>query len=259
MNAQELDDRLEAAIPIVRAAGRLALDYFNDRGALAIEHKGQQDLVSIADRAVEELIRAELAKPCSRATRCWARRAAGAAMRARTWVLDPIDGTFNFLKGIPCWGVVAAYVVDGRDRDRPDLRPGPRRAVRRPARRGCVPQRCGRSGSRATRASTRPAWRSPTASASRKASYVAMVDARAGDGFEHRRAGSTAMQLCWVADGRCDGFATLYCSSWDALAGLILVEEAGGLATRLRRATTACSARAAWSPRRRRWRRRSRR
>ena len=33
---------------------------------------------------------------------------------ARTWVLDPIDGTFNFLKGIPCWGVVAAYVVDGR-------------------------------------------------------------------------------------------------------------------------------------------------
>ena len=102
--------------PIVRAAGALALDYFNDRGGLAIEHKGQQDLVSIADRNVEELLRARAGRGLSRATRCWARRAAGPAMRPRTWVLDPIDGTFNFLKGIPCWGVVAAYVVDGRHR-----------------------------------------------------------------------------------------------------------------------------------------------
>jgi fructose-1,6-bisphosphatase/inositol monophosphatase family enzyme len=43
-------------------------------------------------------------------------------------------------------------------------------------------------------------------------------------GFEHRRCGSTAIQLCWVADGRCDAFVTRYCSAWDCLAGLILVE-----------------------------------
>ena len=67
MNAQELDDRLQAATPVVRAAGRLALQYFNDRAGLAIEHKGQQDLVSIADRAVEDLIRGELAKLIRRA------------------------------------------------------------------------------------------------------------------------------------------------------------------------------------------------
>jgi myo-inositol-1(or 4)-monophosphatase len=58
-----------------------------------------------------------------------------------------------------------------------------------------------------------------------------MIDAVLRFGFEHRRCGSTAIQLCWVADGRCDAFITQYCSSWDCLAGLILVEEAGGHAT----------------------------
>ena len=61
MTPQELDVRLAAAIPIVRAAGELALRFFRDRGSLAIEHKGQQDLVSIADRAVEDLLRERLA------------------------------------------------------------------------------------------------------------------------------------------------------------------------------------------------------
>ena len=51
-----------------------------------------------------------------------------------------------------------------------------------------------------------------------------MVQAALEHGFEHRRAGSTAVQLGWVADGRCDGVATLYCSSWDVLAGLLLVD-----------------------------------
>ena len=45
------------------------------------------------------------------------------------------------------------------------------------------------------------------------------------------RCGSTAVQLGWVADGRCDGLATRYCDYWDVIAGLMLVEEAGGLAS----------------------------
>ena len=60
---------------------------------------------------------------------------------------------------------------------------------------------------------------------------LTMVDAALDQGFEHRRCGSTAVQLCWVADGRCDAFVTHFCSAWDCLAGLILVQEAGGHAS----------------------------
>jgi myo-inositol-1(or 4)-monophosphatase len=229
MNAQELDDRLEAAIPIVRAAGRLALDHFNDRGALAIEHKGQQDLVSIADRAVEDLIRTELAALFP-GDAVLGEEGGGAGDAARTWVLDPIDGTFNFLKGIPCWGVVAAFVVDGVTVI--GLTYDPVHDELYTARRGGGAFRNGApitvSGNATIDTSCLAlaySFRQP------KETYVAMVDAAISHGFEHRRAGSTAIQLCWVGDGRCDGFATLHCSSWDCLAGLILVEEAGGRAT----------------------------
>jgi myo-inositol-1(or 4)-monophosphatase len=228
MNAEQLDARLEAAIPIVRAAGRLALEHFRNRAALLIEHKGQQDLVSIADRAVEDLIRAELA-------RLWPEDAVlgeegGGDDASRTWVLDPIDGTFNFLKGIPCWGVVAAYVVDGRIML--GLTYDPVHDELFTARRGGGAFRNGEpirvSGNASVDTSCVAfaySFRQP------QQTYVDMVEHALSQGFEHRRMGSTAVQLCWVADGRCDGLATLYCASWDVLAGLILVEEAGGRAT----------------------------
>jgi myo-inositol-1(or 4)-monophosphatase len=148
----------------------------------------------------------------------------------RTWVLDPIDGTFNFLKGIPCWGVVAAYVVDGRIML--GLTYDPVHDELFTARRGGGAFRNGEpirvSGNASVDTSCVAfaySFRQP------KETYVDMVEHALSQGFEHRRMGSTAVQLCWVADGRCDGLATLYCASWDVLAGLILVEEAGGRAT----------------------------
>jgi myo-inositol-1(or 4)-monophosphatase len=145
-------------------------------------------------------------------------------------VLDPIDGTFNFLKGIPCWGVVAAYVVEGRiligltyDPVHDELFIARRGGG---ALRNGTPIRVsGNAGVDTSCLALAYSFRQPAES------YVDMVQATLQQGFEHRRVGSTAIQLCWVADGRCDCFATQYCSSWDALAGLILVEEAGGLTT----------------------------
>jgi myo-inositol-1(or 4)-monophosphatase len=108
----DLDAQLAAAVPIVREAGQLALRYFRERDSLAIEHKGHQDLVSIADRSVEDLLRERLATAFP-GDAVLGEEGGGSDDAARTWVLDPIDGTFNFLKGIPCWGVVAALVIDG--------------------------------------------------------------------------------------------------------------------------------------------------
>lgn len=229
MTETELDERLEAMTAVIKDAGRLALDFFRDRGSLHVERKGQQDLVSRADRAVEELIRAELAARFPE-DGVLGEEGGGEGDTERTWVIDPIDGTFNFLRGIPCWGVVAAYVVEGRTELglTYDAVHGELFAARRGggAFRNGEPIRV--SGLTEVEGSCLALAYTFRQS---KASYVRMVQAALEHGFEHRRAGSTAVQLGWVADGRCDGVATLYCSSWDVLAGLLLVEEAGGVAT----------------------------
>lgn len=224
----DLGDRLEAMTGVVRDAGRLALDFFRNRGSLAVEFKGQQDLVSLADRAVEDLIRKELAARFPKDAIVG--EEGGGAETADAWVLDPIDGTFNFLRGIPCWGVVAAYVAGGRTEL--GLTYDPVHDELFAARRGHGAFRNGEpirvSGKTAVDTSCVAlaySFRQP------RATYLAMVRRALERGFEHRRCGSTAVQLGWVADGRCDALATLHCSSWDAIAGLLLVEEAGGRAT----------------------------
>lgn len=224
----DLDQRLDAMTGIIREAGRLALDFFVNRAELAVEHKGQQDLVSKADRAVEELIRTELA---ARFPGDAVVGEEGGGQEVPTaWVLDPIDGTFNFLKGMPCWGVVAAFVVEGRTEL--GLTYDPVHDELFVARRGHGAFRNGApitvSGNQTVETSCLAlaySFRQP------RETYVRMVATALEQGFEHRRCGSSAVQLCWVADGRCDGFATLHCSSWDVIAGLLLVEEAGGRAT----------------------------
>ncbi len=229
MTPQELDSQLAAATPIVRAAGALALDYFRDRATLAIEHKGPQDLVSIADRNVEELLRERLAVAFP-GDAVLGEEGGGDDTARRTWVLDPIDGTFNFLKGIPCWGVVAALVVDGRveigltyDAVHDEMFTARRGGG---TFRNGVPVRVsGNAGVDTSCLAVAYSFRQ------QRESYVALVEGALDQGFEHRRCGSTAVQLCWVADGRCDAFVTHLCSSWDCLAGLILVEEAGGIAS----------------------------
>jgi myo-inositol-1(or 4)-monophosphatase len=229
MTDADLDAHLAVAVPIVRDAGQLALRYFREREGLTIEHKGQQDLVSIADRAVEDYLRDRLATAFP-GDAVLGEEGGGSDDASRTWVLDPIDGTFNFLKGIPCWGVVAALVIDGKLAI--GLTYDPVHDELFTARRGGGAHRNGEpirvSGNEGVDTSCLAlayTFKQP------REDYVAMVERALRLGFEHRRCGSTAIQLCWVADGRCDAFLTQFCSSWDCLAGLILVQEAGGLAS----------------------------
>ena len=115
MTDHDLDLRLLTARAVAREAGKLAFDYFSRRAQLQVELKGMQDVVSVADRAVEDLMRARLSG-------AWpeddllgeegggAERRPGAAL----WVIDPIDGTANFLRGMPYWSVALACVKDDR-------------------------------------------------------------------------------------------------------------------------------------------------
>ena len=220
--------RLTRAIEVVRDAGALALDYYKNRDRLTIEKKGRQDLVSAADRAVEVLIREQLGR--SFAEDGYVGEEGGGEATGSCWVIDPIDGTHNFLRGLPFWAVTVAYVRDGRTEIGLTFDPvhDEMYAARRGhgATRNGVPIRVS--------SETDPASASVALSFNMKTqsdAYLSMLGQLIGEGFEHRRIGSTAIKLVFVADGRCEGMVALRCNSWDVLGGLVIVEEAGGLAT----------------------------
>jgi myo-inositol-1(or 4)-monophosphatase len=227
----DLTLRLHAAGAIIREAGRLALDHFRQRGQLEIELKGRQDLVSSADREVEALIRAQLAAAFPADAIIGEEGGVEAAgSGGPLWVIDPIDGTANFLRGLPYWSVTLALVQDRR------LELGvtydPVHDELFTARRGHGARRDGRPiRVSAARDPGQAVIGSTFTFKMAIAAYVGLVDGILRAGADHRRLGSTALMMAHVADGRLDACATLYCNSWDVLGGLLLVEEAGGVAS----------------------------
>jgi myo-inositol-1(or 4)-monophosphatase len=227
MTESDLDARMALATDAVRAAGRLALDYFIRREALAIERKGLQDLVSEADREVERVIRDRLGAAFPEDGILGEEH--GGELHPHLWVIDPIDGTANFLRGLPYWCVVLAYAVDNEpvlaltyDAVHDELFAARRG---RGATRNGVPIRVAGRG---------PAEACVGLSYSFKTeagAYERLIERLLAHRLDHRRMGSSALSLCHLADGRLDAAAAPSCNSWDVLAGLLLVQEAGGLVT----------------------------
>jgi myo-inositol-1(or 4)-monophosphatase len=229
-----VDARYRFLQRLARSAGTLARDFWNRRDTLVVESKGPQDFVSRADREVETFIRQELAEAFPGDGFLGEETASSFVAGAhRLWIVDPIDGTHNFLRGIPYWNVSIAYAENGvRTLG----------AVYDPPHDELFHARRGEG-----------AWRSSAAGDKRLAvagttslagAFVAIghhdryADPRydairrtlMGTGTAFRNFGSGALQLAHVADGRLDAFVELELSSWDAMAGLLLVEEAGGFA-----------------------------
>lgn len=226
-----LDLRLAAAGAITREAGQLARAYFLRRESLEIESKGQQDLVSIADRAVEDLIRAHLTRLFP-SDDIIGEEGGYADDRGgeRVWVIDPIDGTSNFLRGLPYWCVAVAYLVGGRTELAVTYDPVHDELFT--ARRGQGTQRNGQPVQVSGR--TDPGQSAIGSAYSFKASlegYLVQVERIMRGGSDLRRLGSSALLLCHTADGRIDGAAILLCYAWDVIGGLLLVQEAGGVAS----------------------------
>ena len=224
----EIDARLATAVAVIREAGDLALDYFRRREALAVEFKGPQDVVSKADQEVERLIRDRLAAAFPD-DGCVGEEHGAAGDAARSWVIDPIDGTQNFLRGIPYWTVVLAFVVDGRTVL--GLTLDPVHGELFTARRGHGARRDGEAI--ACRRPAAPGEACVALSFGFKDSWREYVDIQARfleRGVDMRRLGSTALILAHIADGRLDVIYAPGNQSWDCIAGLLLVQEAGGVA-----------------------------
>ena len=228
-----LDARYTFLLRLARDAGKRARDFWERRGALTVELKGPQDFVTVADREVESFIREEIARAFPRDHFLGEETAASFTGNAeRLWIVDPIDGTHNFLRGVAFWNVSIAYVEDGvRTLG----------AVYDPARDELFHAR--RDGG-ALRADAGGETRIGTASTAALSSamvavghsdrisdlrVVALRRALMEANAAFRNFGSAALQLAHVADGRLDAYVELELSSWDAMAGLLLVEEAGGL------------------------------
>ena len=185
-------------------------------------------MVSDADRDAEaviaELLRAE--RPDDGLVGEEGSRSPAAG--ARRWVVDPLDGTTNFLYGNPAWSVSVA--LEDEDGGLAGVVHDPARGETFRAARGGGCELNGRP------VRVREHDRIETALLASGFGYEAELRARQADTLRHvlprvrdvRRAGSAALDLAWVAAGRLDGYWERGLKPWDWAAGTLLVSEAGG-------------------------------
>ncbi|MGH6930059.1 MAG: inositol monophosphatase family protein, partial [Dongiaceae bacterium] len=107
----DLDVRLHAACAAALAGGRLARRFFDNRDTLQVDTKGPQDHASAADREVEKLI-IDLLSRAFPADGFFGEEGGG-TIRDDLWIIDPIDGTTNFVHGLASYCVSLAYVRGG--------------------------------------------------------------------------------------------------------------------------------------------------
>ena len=228
LNATALQDRRAAAEQIAREGGTLALDYFRNLSTLAVESKGPQDVVSVADREVEDLLRERLLARFPGDGMLGEERGLteGAAGNG-IWVVDPIDGTASFVTGIPAWCVSVAYVV-GREIELGVVF-DPCHDEMYVAARGAGAELNGAPIHASTAGSIADGvvgigFSGRTAPAP---VHAFMQPLLAGGGMYFRN-GSGALMIAYVAAGRLIGYYEAHINSWDCLGGLALVREAGG-------------------------------
>lgn len=113
MSELELQARLDLAVETARQAGELTLRYFR-RHDLIVEQKGDQTPVTIADREAEQLVRRRV-KECFPGDAVLGEEFAETAGESGyRWIVDPIDGTQSFVRGVPLYGTVVAVERGGR-------------------------------------------------------------------------------------------------------------------------------------------------
>lgn len=229
MSDERLTARLGAAEAVAREAGQEALSFFRAPETISVKAKGRQDFVSQVDGAVERLIRERLAARFSDDGFIGEEDGADldAAADAGIWVIDPIDGTANFVSGVPVWCVSIAYVVG--DVIELGVIYDPNREELYSARRGQGAWRNGRQ-IRASRAGSLDEGTVGIGYSPRTAvaPVTGAIERLLTAGGMYQNNGSGALMLAYVAAGRLIGYCEAHINAWDCLAGILLVNEAGG-------------------------------
>ncbi len=224
---------LATAVEIVRRAGTMQLEYLG--GNLQIRKKGAIDLVTAIDVEVERMGRAVIAErfPDHEVLAEELRNDTGRTPARYRWVFDPLDGTVNFAHGLPIFCSCLALEIDRRP---------VAAAVFDPTRRELFTAERGAG-----------AWLNDAPL--RVSDTGSVLDAMLCTGFPYdvhdtvddlvglfgafvararavRRLGSAALDLCYLAAGRFDGFWEQRLRPWDMSAASLVVEEAGGRLSR---------------------------
>ncbi|MBB3447021.1 myo-inositol-1(or 4)-monophosphatase [Rhizobium sp. BK379] len=219
------ETRADYCRTIIRAAGELVLQGFHAGAGTGVSMKGPQDYLTETDAASEALIRDGIL--ASFPGDSFFGEEGGGAIGERVWVVDPVDGTANFARGIPHFCISIAYVEKGVTEFG---------AIYNPALDELYFAERGRGASlngkpiqvaatnRYDATTIEMGWSTRIANET----YLDVVKGLLDLGTNVRRAGSGALALAYVADGRSDGYVELHMNSWDCLAGLLLVSEAGG-------------------------------
>jgi myo-inositol-1(or 4)-monophosphatase len=220
---------LDLALAAARVGGAIILEAFG--GRYDAEYKGRHDPVTKVDHASEEAI-IELIRTERPDDAIVAEESGGLESSGRHWIIDPLDGTVNFIHGIPqiavsvgLWegttplsGVVLDPLRDetftaetgkGARLNGAEIRVSPTEQLDRAV----------------------VATGFPYDHADHAPEYAAALGAVLGSVNGIRRFGSAALDLAWVAAGRFDAFWELGIAPWDQAAGILLVREAGGRVT----------------------------
>jgi myo-inositol-1(or 4)-monophosphatase len=207
---------------ILTQAGTEALTFFNTLHARTVETKAPGDLVSDADRAVEVTIRRLLAQyfPSDGILG----EEMGGTPTGRFWAVDPIDGTSNFLSGLPFWTISLGLMEGGQPVAGGILAPALGLMVVGDAN-GTLKETGLSSGSRATDPPCIGIGRNPRWHAADRHATDSAIEAA---GLSPRLLGSCALSLMLVATGRLKGYIEPRVGGlWDCAAGLALCRAAG--------------------------------
>jgi myo-inositol-1(or 4)-monophosphatase len=220
---------LNTAVKAARRAGQIINRASLDLDALTVKHKGYNDFVSEVDRAAEQAIISVLldAYPDHAIL---AEESGGQGESEFQWIIDPLDGTTNFLHGFPQYAVSIAMSHKGvlthaviYDPSRNDLFTATRGAG------AFLNDRRIRVSKREHLRDTLIGTGFPFREFTHMDAYLGMFRDVAQATAGIRRPGSAALDLAYTAAGRFDGFWEIGLNPWDIAAGALLVQEAGGL------------------------------
>ncbi|AKS42787.1 inositol monophosphatase family protein [Wenzhouxiangella marina] len=220
---------INIASEAARQAGGLMRKFSQRLESIPVERKARNDYVSDVDRACEQAIRQYILKH-HRDHAIQGEEMGQQGDSEYLWIIDPLDGTSNYLRGIPHYAVSIALQIRGRIEH--GVIYDPMRDEMFTASRGegafLNNQRIRVSGrkdlSTAVLGTAFPFRKRRLMSA-----YQGMFDALFEKSEDFRRAGSAALDLAYVACGRLDGYFELALQPWDIAAGALMVQEAGGV------------------------------
>jgi myo-inositol-1(or 4)-monophosphatase len=223
---------LNIATRAARAEGRILLRYFERVDQVNIQVKSHNDFVSEVDRAAEEAIIQELRSkyPDHAILAEESGRERGSKHSDYLWIIDPLDGTTNFIHGFPVYAVSIALAFRGKveqavvyDPTRNDLFMASR------GRGAFLNDRRLRVSKRTRMADALIGTGFPFRKGDNFKRYIRMFEEVMQHCAGVRRPGAAALDLCYVAAGWYDGFFETGLQPWDVAAGSLMITEAGGL------------------------------